>query len=127
MIDESRLIEAIRSVAATEPDLIYPGSRVNICRYRPSKNSHCGCLVGEALFELEVPILLIEELDEQQADVTWGQTAVARILAGELTEAALNSPWVKVVQLEQDTGVAWGEAVAIADAMAHREGWVGQP
>src|SRR5688500_4678844 len=122
MIDEAQLIEAIRYVAATEPDRIYavadPHGHSLACNYRPNQNNPCGCIVGEALAFLGVPAELLAELDllqQRTVPAAWRAPALASVLDDRLTTAALKSGWVALVQAGQDTGLRWADAVRAAD------------
>lgn len=129
MITLSRLIDTIRQIAATEPDFVYNiGSDPDsVCAYAPNRLNRCGCLVGEALRVLGVPDRVLADLDALAASFTptqWGSIAAREALAHLVEADALSSPWVAYVQNVQDGGYSWGEAVAQADLVGARNGWV---
>ncbi len=127
MITQPQLIEAVRYVADTEPEFVYTREGVWTCTYRPSSPNHCGCIVGEALVHLGVPVALLEQLDQRAytySDAAWGAAGTALILQAVVAPEALFSKWVKQVQYYQDQGRSWGMAVRMADEKAEAEGWV---
>ncbi len=119
MITEQQLIEAIRQVAATEPDRIYYTDWGGpTCNYLPNRKNTCGCIVGEALSLLGIPREKLEALDALGATLpgsAWGSRATQSELAGLLTLEALESPWVCMVQQKQDAHYTWAHAVEYAD------------
>lgn len=119
MIDEKHLIEAVRQVAATEPDMVYPAGVVP--RYTGRRWMCAPCLVGDALMLAGVPQAVVAKLDDpdlmRDKAVFWGSPAVVRILGGHLTEDAARSVWVRAAQREQDRSATWAEAVAAADEL----------
>jgi len=123
MITLNQLVEAIRQVAATEPDFIYDGDGNDSCNYAPNASNRCGCIVGEALHLLGVPRERLRALDliGHETAIGWGCPQVARELGDLVEPAALDSDWVQCVQVEQDKGSAWADAVLTADQQC-REG-----
>jgi hypothetical protein len=125
------LIEKVRIVAATDPDLIYQNDEGRrLCNYLPNANNRCGCIVGEALAEAGLPREKLAELDAAMlappglAGGGWGDAAALRILDGLVTHQALTSPWLAFVQEMQDDGEPWADAVRRADNQALVNGWV---
>lgn len=121
MITLSRLVAAIRRLASRDPDFVYYTGRDG-CAYAPSTHRPCGCIVGEALQMLGVPVEALADLDrlaDRFVDVRWGSSAVRKELADWVTEEALGSDWVVLVQRLQDSGMrTWSDAVRIADSEA---------
>lgn len=132
MIGQPLLIEKVRIVAATDPDLIYQNDEgQRLCNYLPNARNRCGCIVGEALVEAGLPREKLAELDAAMvtADpwspgVSWGDEAARQILDGLVSHQALTSPWIAYVQEMQDDGKPWAEAVRQADNQALVNGWV---
>lgn len=127
MITQSQLIEAVRCIAGTKPDYIYRASSGR-CTYRPNiNNPDCGCIVGEALLHLGVPVKRLERIDQRCVDydpVAWGTTGPKAILADLFEPDALDSRWVASVQFYQDQGHPWAAAIRRADEKAAAKGWV---
>lgn len=131
MIGLPMLIEKVRIVAATDPDLIYQNDEGRrLCNYLPNANNRCGCIIGEGLVEAGLPREKLAELDAAMADpigvsgVSWGDAATLQILDGLVTHQALTSAWIAFVQEMQDDGKPWAEAVRQADNQALVSGWV---
>lgn len=117
-----QLIEAIRQVAAGEPDFVYDtADRTASCDYAPNALNRCGCIVGEALALLGVPRERLARLDMMAAGNgqinSWGTRPLAGVLADLVEPDALYSYWVILVQTAQDGGRSWAEAVAYADEL----------
>lgn len=131
MIGLPLLIEKVRIVAATDPDMIYQNNGVwRRCNYLPNTNNTCGCIIGEGLAEAGLPREKLAELDAAMLapaglpGVSWGDAAALRILDGLVSHQALTSPWIAFVQEMQDDGKPWAEAVRQADNQALVNGWV---
>lgn len=87
------------------------------CEYTPNAlNPDCGCIVGEALRWLGVPIHILELLDSQSLG-SWGvfASALDDVLRDHVAPGAVRSDWVSRVQHYQDEGHSWAQAVALAD------------
>lgn len=118
MITLKQLIEAIRQVAATEPDFVYSsGGDQRTCEYTPNDRNRCGCIVGEALVLLGVAPKRLHNLDMlgYVDNVTWGAPRTVAELSDLVTAEALTSSWVRLVQEYQDNGSDWAGAVNRAD------------
>lgn len=111
LITEEQLQDAIRAQAAEMPDFRYTTDSGSMtCYYYADDNNPRGCIVGAALVSLGVPTAILPDL------VGWaGHLTNRRFLADLLTEEAITSQWVQVVQWAQDRGKTWGEAVAAAE------------
>jgi hypothetical protein len=121
VITEKELIDAIRQVAATEPDRVYKtDSSQSACSYLPNALNPCGCIVGEALALLGVPREVLSQADRLGMTALgseWGSPRLAEILEEYVTTEALESPWVCAVQEAQDLHEPWDAAVEGADAL----------
>ncbi len=118
MITLKQLIEAIRQVAATEPDFVYDNNDdQSSCDYTPNARNRCGCIVGEALMLLGVSRERLRAVDllGWNTNVSWGMAVIIDELEDLVAPEALNSSWVRQVQSAQDDGHSWGDAVADAD------------
>lgn len=118
MITLNQLVDAVRQVAATEPDYIYDnGDDSSTCEYTPNDRNRCGCIVGEALRLLGVSRERLRALDllGYTENVSWGAPRAVDELSDLLTTEALTSSWVRLVQEYQDAGSDWSGAVNRAD------------
>lgn len=100
-IQPSALVEAVRQVAAEQPDV------VAISQY--AEGFEPCCIVGTALFNLGVPI---EQLQEWDQDPDGTGCSVASITNNGVTS---DIAWLGSVQTLQDSEYCWGEAVSSAD------------
>lgn len=119
----SALIEAVRQIAAEQPDFNYkehygtwnPYRHENVaaCIYfedtEDKDDSTAMCLIGRGLEKLgcsAIPFWHDEELN---------QRPVASLQAFIEFESKQDQGWLREAQLQQDCGNSWGEAVQLAD------------
>lgn len=104
-----KLIATVREVAAEKPDFKYQNKDeegfMRDCSYFPDKDNAEGCIMGCSLSRMNIRVDLHMEGD-----------AIDSLLmrAGFRDETSMQ--WCKKVQMAQDDGMTWAEAVASADA-----------
>lgn len=109
-----RLVAAVREVAAEKPDFVYDapyGGCVYVADKQPS------CIVGQAAWRLG----LIDATFEKDDGINMsGVTTFLRELGADLgdDETLYGREFLDTVQVKQDEGVPWGDAVEIADERA---------
>lgn len=123
-ITEIEVETEIRRLAKENPDNIYYRDS-DLCYYTRGNclNGSVGCIVGQALMNLGVPKGLLAK--EDQDDETIGAASLLHRLAVKPSGRQNFSDWLVFVQMEQDFGGKWGQAVASADREAginHEEG-----
>lgn len=105
-IDMDDVRKIVRDIAHYAPDFVYktPNEEDRTCLYWHKETNSPGCIYGHALKHLGV-------------DVSTGDFEDIGIdsVLQELTGEANVPPWFMHVQLLQDSGISWGDAVADAD------------
>ncbi len=99
---ESEVVRHVRSLAKAWPDRVYK-TRSGACLYGPDIDNPAGCIVGCAVRRAGRP------LDAHDGSI-----------ASKGHHVGLNNSdvvdWLERVQLRQDGGLCWVEAVALADS-----------
>lgn len=101
-----QVIAEVRRLADEKPDFVYPRPPGGSCKYTPD-NEQPGCIFGQALSALGWRFALPE--------------IEGHGIAGALQRLNIDTPprqtrWCAEVQIAQDGGQPWGEAVQLADA-----------
>ena len=110
MIQE--LINEARNLAEKYPNNIYT-KEGEFCSYSTGKNSQCperGCILGIASRNIGKP------LDRFQSEI---QVVLEERLNEDFT--AIQENWLIGVQMDQDFGKSWGEAIKKNDEFCLRE------
>jgi hypothetical protein len=121
MITKDALVEAMRAQATAHPNRTYNRGH-HSCLYAPSREVPHGCIVGEALQALGVPVDTLRRVDALSAnsETAWeapgGQ--VRTVLESIVADEAIADEWISKVQEYQDLGYSWSEAVARTDRLA---------
>jgi hypothetical protein len=112
-IDPNSVVEEVRSIAAKNPDHIYTDKDTSnpnsSCFYE--RNGKPSCIMGQALFNLGVPIETLSAMDRQ----TGGIFSFLLTDGVSLRKESNTLYWLCTVQNLQDNLYAWGVAVATAD------------
>ena len=115
MLSDRSLVEAVRALAAENPDFVY----VNLKPLSDGTNQSCfyvhqtsegmtpGCLIGHAAVRAGVPIEDVAKWDDKD------DAGASYVLPSSISERARD--WADYVQGKQDLGWAWSDAVAKAD------------
>ncbi|MEV2222668.1 hypothetical protein AB0E01_22650 [Nocardia vinacea] len=119
-IDPDALEQAVRDIAAENPDFVYvaPGDD-DTCVY-VDENGCPSCIIGQAAARIGVPIATLQSWDS-------GESGAPSINIGSILRDAYGMDdhrafWFATVQWRQDKGGRWGMAVSIADAETGRTG-----
>ena len=109
----SQVEQKIREFAALAPDFVYTPDETatrpsQYCKYEPDENNPCGCIVGAAARELGVIL-----------DHSTASAGIALRRAG-VDDASSGISWVRTVQMRQDQGATWADAVRYADRQFNR-------
>jgi len=114
-VNVSKLILAVRSLAAAFPDFIYEKpNKDSMCLYKRTRQpggEMSGCIIGEALRKTGVSTAGLDKAASSGINYQLDRV-------GLLPEDARQSVWLAEVQSEQDSGHTWAEAVRIADQNA---------
>lgn len=107
MFTTEDIIEHVRALADEYPNMVYQADAAGICSYRPNDSNPMGCIIGAALQWAGV----------RQADlVEWeGKNADEVILGLGIKSGDDHLAWLHTVQILQDRGKTWSQAVASAD------------
>ncbi|AAN12764.1 gp124 [Mycobacterium phage Omega] len=101
-----KLINEIRMVAAGNPDYVYEYEEGGLCRY--IMNGQPSCLVGHGLHRLG---LIDAALEPHDYNYSCFEDLEERLDLGLDSDEV---HWVERVQIAQDGGRTWGEAVGIS-------------
>ena len=102
----------VTQIAQEFPDYIYQYTEDG-CVYRPTSGNPNGCIVGFAMRRLGY-----EGSDEM---IGGANASLPRFFKGELTTETYNEcvvddlKWIQNVQIDQDVGAPWSEAITRAD------------
>ena len=102
-------IQAVRDLAAWDPDYVDPLSakEMEACQYKSNKcTGYPGCIVGQAA--ARVGFTQSEMLEAASV-----ARFIHHLFGGQFTARQVD--WVRRVQLAQDEGVTWRDAVYEAD------------
>ena len=119
MTTATELIQEVRKIAAERPDFIYSDqteSTLNLCSYfgrAIGDESGSPCIVGQALKNLEVPMEGLLEVEHAGKD-----SDISTVLAMgyvDIDYSGGEAIWLDKVQMKQDDGKPWAEAVEEAD------------
>ena len=117
------IVAAMRDLIAANPDRVYapPGGGANrTCSYVDSYDTPgTGCVVGEAVILLGVDREQLREWERYHGGDSHG-LLVALDVIGAGFESVHPRYWVRRVQIGQDYGKSWGQALYMADR-AHSE------
>lgn len=124
-ITAEQVWEEIEKLAAESPDYVYPRAERPLdlpeddpwltCRYvhhAEDGSKTGGCIVGQALIRLGVPVERLEKLEGRPASLVLSALSIDRTNA--------RAEMVQIVQQKQDQGATWGEAVARVQALWRR-------
>lgn len=118
MTTATELIQEVRKIAAERPDFIYSNQGVdtNLCSYfgrAVGDESGSPCIVGQALKNLEVNTEELWEVEHAGKDSDIGTVLGRGYVDIECT--GIEAMWLARVQMRQDDGLSWAEAVEEAD------------
>ena len=109
-IDLTKLVAAVRALAAENPERVYASCSVAGCVYKPTKQQDggtYGCIVGEALRRIGVSSTGLDSVDGEQG-------IYSRLFQIGIRDD-VQIDWLTKVQGLQDSGTSWSEAVLKAD------------
>lgn len=107
-MDTSALIRAVRAVAAEKSTVVYTKDKDgDDCVYR-EKTGEPSCLIGHAMSQIG-QLDLITSDDRNTDDIRH------LMLSLQVNFTSTQIEWLEKVQKKQDRGLAWGEAVSMAD------------
>lgn len=115
----AELVAAVRLEAKENPDFNYretfnAGDQYGSCYYVDEKTLEGMCLIGKAALRVGLdPTVFLETWAERTRNSA-SFIRIAAVLIEEMDPNEIN--WLSRVQMEQDAGVTWSEAVAKADA-----------
>lgn len=104
----AEFVRVVREIAAEQPDRVYErprGTGIGIapaCLY--AHGAEPGCIMGHVAIRLGVPIDVVQDWD--------GKGGIATILKAHSIQEGV---WLDEVQVRQDQGETWGDAVELAD------------
>lgn len=115
------VVMKVRELAAANPHFVYqaPQAGSGTCLYVHAAPITLallpGCLMGQALHALGVPLELLRDRCER--------TGIRRVLGilgvpmsvSKVTGSLQEADWLSSVQYNQDSGCSWGKCVEIAD------------
>ncbi|GAA3473847.1 hypothetical protein [Nonomuraea roseola] len=117
-VTDAEMIDTLKAVVAEKPDYVYGAPEhmadgTGQCYYvhTDAENEEKlapGCLVGVALNRLGVPL---ETLQKHEADNAF--CVIGRVVEG-ISDVALE--FAHLLQIRQDNGATWGEALAYVEA-----------
>ncbi|GAA2294375.1 hypothetical protein GCM10010149_47940 [Nonomuraea roseoviolacea subsp. roseoviolacea] len=115
-ITDAQLIDAIKTVAAENPDRVYTSpehmSTTGTCFYvhrdEATDELSPGCLVGAALHRLGVPLETLQRNEDTNAF-----NLLSKLFPMLTTQTC---SFANSAQMDQDGGRSWGEAVAYAES-----------
>lgn len=99
-----QLIKHVRDLAEANPNYVYDQTP---CRYLVNKEP--SCIIGQAAHKAGVELAELEAWDNSKADST------ASCVLPRIGVDGPGLDWLDRVQMAQDRGDPWGEAVAKAD------------
>lgn len=105
----SRIIDAVREVAAGDPDYIYRRGPRGACVY--VLDGQPDCIIGRAMWALDLIGPDLEHMSSNSRGIVHLLKEYRSTL--DVTPEQLN--WLAGVQSYQDCGIAWGEAVDRVD------------
>lgn len=119
MTTATELIQEVRKIAAEQPDFIYSDqteSTLNLCSYfgrAIGDEAGSPCIVGQALKNLEVPMEGLQEVEHagEDSDIS----TVLDMGYVDIDYSGAEAMWLAQVQMKQDLGYDWAEAVEEAD------------
>lgn len=110
------LIDEVRKIAKEMPDFVYATPFTKCCSYFGREvgdpTGQC-CIMGQAFKNLKIDTSKIDETHENIS------TVGDLILTEDIPVTYLDTSqveWLDNVQLLQDEGISWGEAVSIVDS-----------
>lgn len=119
MLSDRSLVEAVRALAAENPDFVYvnpsgdvAGSNIDIdvsCFYvhQTSEGMTPGCLIGHAAVRAGMSIEDVAKWDDKD------EAGAVDVLPDSISEGVRE--WAEYIQVSQDTGSTWADSVTFAD------------
>ena len=100
-------IQAIRDLAAWDPDYVDPYSQIEFmnCEYKAG-STYPGCIVGQAAARVGF-------MQNQMLETDSISRFIRHLFGDSFSSRQVD--WVRDVQLNQDSGMRWGESVCQAD------------
>lgn len=117
-VTASALAEAVVEVANERPDYVYEVPNSGICLFQVDGKP--SCIVGHALARLGAPAELLETLDAEELSIDPAFVEVEALKCDVDREVE----FLQRVQLLQDGGTPWGEAVRRARSDMRRLSWI---
>lgn len=115
----AELIQEVRKIAEERPNFIYsdqPNGTHSLCSYfgrAIGDEAGSPCIVGQALKNLEVPMEVLREAEQEGKDSDISKVLDRGYVDIEYTGS--EAMWLAKVQMKQDDGNSWAEAVEEAD------------
>jgi hypothetical protein len=114
VLTDTQVLSALRQIAEENPEKVYVApadmrDEWGSCYYvhrDDQGNESPGCIVGQVLHRLGVPLADLKEAE------TLGATAAVRLTTQGVSDNV--SDFLRFVQQKQDRGVTWSKAVADA-------------